>query len=77
MSEMIVPCARLATLTLIHLPRSFELASAVIIRERFATVNEIGFRPPDRKKEKWLAMSVIAKAYARDHCPLLVEAIRS
>jgi hypothetical protein len=32
MREMIVPCAHLATLILIHLPRSFELASTVIMR---------------------------------------------
>jgi 5-methylcytosine-specific restriction endonuclease McrA len=33
----------------------------------FAAVNEIRFEPPNRKKEQWPAMSVIARVYARDH----------
>jgi hypothetical protein len=33
----------------------------------FAAVNAICFRPLNRKKEQWPAMSVIAKVYARDH----------
>ena len=33
----------------------------------WSAVREISFVPRDRKKERWPAMSVIAKIYARDH----------
>jgi hypothetical protein len=63
-----MPCARPPILFPDSLARIVQARIHGDDEAAFAAVNEIRFEPPNRRKEQWPAMSVVAKIYARDHC---------